>query len=383
MALLEKGRLAAIFSARRSGAAANRVPMYLSTLDITQLIAAYHCAILACLLLSRPRLRGLTLLCATFSVHMAFNLGVGLGVIGPAFDITSAFGLVYGPAFYLFVRGVAAEAFRWQPVTALHALPALVIAIWQPEPPIPYLFGLPSLVIYIGLALQQLYRHGRQRAEWRSDDLAISLDWVHAALVAFIALALMDIGREVIGFTSQAIPDDLALAVIIVAVVSLLTLMTRAARSHDDKRGALPDIALTAPRPPADEDETRYAEAFARIGQLIEREAAWQEPRLSLTDLATRLRLSPRDVSRAINLHGRASFARFINGYRVRAIDALMADPDNAGRTIMELAYEAGFNSKSTFNRIYREVTGKTPTEAFELARVERSGNNEKEPRSN
>jgi hypothetical protein len=130
---------------------------------------------------------------------------------------------------------------------------------------------LPSLVIYIGLALQQLYRHGRQRAEWRSDDLAISLDWVHAALVAFIALALMDIGREVIGFTSQAIPDDLALAVIIVAVVALLTLMTRAARSHDDKRGALPDIALTAPRPPADEDETRAAirATWERSGELL------------------------------------------------------------------------------------------------------------------
>ena len=46
----------------------------------------------------------------------------------------------------------------------------------------------------------------------------------------------------------------------------------------------------------------------------------------------------------------------------------------------MELAYEAGFNSKSTFNRIYREVTGKTPTEAFEDARAGRSGTQALQP---
>ena len=343
--------------------------MTLTLLDFTQLLAAYHCAFLAALLVPHPRLTGLTLLCATFSLHMTINLGVGLGFIGPAFDITSAFGLLYGPAFYLFVRGMTAESARWTGWTLLHAVPAVMIALWQPEPPIPYLFGFPSLAIYIGLSLLELRRHRRARADWRSDDLAISLDWVQAALTGFIALALLDIGREIIGLTTRGIPDDLALSAIVTGVVVLLTLMMIAARAHDQRRGALPAASLNGSPAAAGDDTASFADAFSRIERFLDEEEAWREPRLSVTDLARRLGLNPRDVSRAINIHGEMSFSRFINGYRIAALDRLLADPANHRRTIMELAYEAGFNSKSTFNRIYREATGKTPTDAFTAAK--------------
>ncbi|MBR9824477.1 MAG: helix-turn-helix domain-containing protein [Alphaproteobacteria bacterium] len=344
--------------------------MTFSLLDIVQLLAAYHCTALALMLAPKLRLAGLTVMCATFALHMAFNLGVGLGLIGPAFDITSAFGLIYGPAFFLFVRGLASDQARLRPATALHALPALIIAIWQPEPPIPYLFGLPSLVIYIGLAVLTLRHHARLRGEWRSDDHAISLDWVQHALIAFTLLALLDILREIIGFTSRALPDDLALAIVIIGVTTLLTLMMRAAREHDARHGALPKLALDMRSPESTADDAaRFSEAYGRIQTLLQQEEAWREPRLSLAEIAHRLQLNPRDVSRAINLQAQTSFARFINTYRIDALNALMADPANHDRTIMALAYEVGFNSKSAFNRTYRELTGKTPTQAFEDAK--------------
>ncbi len=350
--------------------------MTLSLLDVTQLLAAYHAGLLALHLVQRTRLAGLTLLCGVFALHMAFNLGVGLRLIGPAFDITSAFGLLYGPAFYLFVRGLTREGAQWTALTGLHAVPAILIAIWQPEPPIPYLFGLPSLVIYIGLALRALFRHRSLRGEWRSDDLAISLDWVLYALVGFACLAGLDIAREVIGQTSRAIPDDWALTGVIIGVILLLTGMMKAALAHDDRQGALPDPSQTEPAPGPDmagEDPTRYADAFARVCRLLESEEAWREPRLSVADLGKRLQLGARDISRAVNLQAGTSFSRFINRYRIEALDALMTDPGNHQRTLMEMAYEVGFNSKSAFNRTYREMTGHTPTDAFQAARSGKS----------
>ena len=344
--------------------------MNFSVLDLAQLLAAYHAALLALHLARRPRLAGLTLMCAVFAVHMAFNLAVSLQLIGPRFDITSAFGLLYGPAFYLFVRGLTREGAQWSALTGLHAVPALLIAVWQPEPPIPYVFGMPSLVIYIGLALRDLLHHRALRGQWRSDDLTISLDWVVYALIGFAGLAGLDILREIIGFTSQAIADDLALTGVIAGVIGLLTAMMIAACAHDDRQGALPD--LPAPRTDSEgpsEDPTRYAESFARIQKLLEQEACWREPRLAVSDLARRLQMSARDVSRAVNLHADESFSRFINRYRIRALDALLADPGNRQRTLMEMAFEVGFNSKSAFNRIYREMTGRTPTDAFLAAR--------------
>lgn len=344
--------------------------MNFSVLDLAQLLAAYHAALLGIHLARRPRLAGLTLLCAVFTVHMAFNLGVSLQLIGTRFDITSAFGLLYGPAFYLFVQGLTREGAQGSALTGLHAVPALLIAVWQPEPPIPYLFGLPSLVIYIGLSLRDLLHHRALRGQWRSDDVAISLDWVVYALIGFAGLAGLDILREVIGFTSQAIADDLALTGVIAGVIGLLTAMMTAACAHDDAQGALPDLpsSRTDAEGPG-EDPARYAEAFARIRNLLEREEAWREPRLSVSDLARRLRMNARDVSRAVNLHTEESFSRFINRYRTQALDALLADPANRQRTLMEMAFDVGFNSKSAFNRIYREMTGRTPTDAFLAAR--------------
>ena len=348
--------------------------MSLSVLDIAQLLAAYHAGLLALHLARRPRLAGLTLLCGIFSVHMAFNLGVSTRLLGPELDITSAFGLLYGPAFYLFVRGLTREGAHWTALTGLHALPALIIAIWQPEPPIPYLFGLPSLLIYIGLSLQALFRHRRLRGQWRSDDLAISLDWVGHALIAFACLAALDILRELIGFTSQAIADDLALTGVIGGVIILLTAMMVAACAHDDRQGALPDFHGPATGAVSSgEDPERFAETFARIRSLLDREETWREPRLSVADLARRLQLNAREVSRAVNLHADESFSRFINRYRIRALDELMADPANHQRTLMEMAFEVGFNSKSAFNRIYREMTDQTPTDAFQAARNRKS----------
>ncbi|MFS2316836.1 helix-turn-helix transcriptional regulator [Maricaulis sp. D1M11] len=339
--------------------------MMVSALDLTQLLAAYHAGALALILCRQSVLAGLTVFCATFSAHMLVNLGVSQGWIGPAWDISSAFGLVYGPALYLFVRGLVYSDRRIRWIDSVHAIPALIIALWQPEPPIPYIFGLPSLVIYTGLALRDLMRHRSHRQDWRADSDSINLNWVHTALAGFAGLAMLDILRELSGLSQSALPDDLALSAVIIGVIALLTGMTLAARAHTRQSGALPDLVLRPAPPPATTTQQRPDPMFERIRTHIESTQAWREPRLSLADIAEATGISVRDVSRAINLSGSMSFSRFIHLYRIRALHALMADPAHHSRTVIDLAYSCGFNSKSAFNRIYRELTGLTPSEGF------------------
>ncbi|MBO6797636.1 helix-turn-helix transcriptional regulator [Maricaulis sp.] len=338
--------------------------MTLSQLDIIQLLAGYHSLLLCLALAMRRRLRGLMVLAGTFGLHMLTNLGVSEGFLGPELDITSAFGLVYGPAFYFFVLGIVEQDRRFDLRDLVHLVPALIIAAWQPALPVPYVFGLPSLAIYIALACRLLLRHGRQSPQFRSDSAAISLGWVLQALIAFAALAALDILREVARLADLGLSDDLALSLVITSVTTLMTAMFVRARAHDDLSGALPVLDI---EPRAEEPEsTDFGPVFQRINTLLVGEELWREPRLSLAEIASKLRISQRDASRAINLHGGQSFSRYVNRFRVAEVDRLMADPDNDRRTVIELAYEAGFNSKSAFNRIYREETGQTPTQAFQ-----------------
>lgn len=95
----------------------------------------------------------------------------------------------------------------------------------------------------------------------------------------------------------------------------------------------------------------------------IEANRYYEEPELTLGLLAEKLQMPAHELSRVINTVFKKSFNDFINEYRVRYVVAKMQDPAYDNITLLGLAFEAGFNSKSTFNRAFRQTTGKTPAE--------------------
>lgn len=89
-------------------------------------------------------------------------------------------------------------------------------------------------------------------------------------------------------------------------------------------------------------------------------------PGLTLPDVAGQLGTSSRQVSRAVNQGFGVNFNDFVNSYRTRAlIDRLKAD-EHHSKTLLALALECGFNSKSTFNRAFKKYTGMTPKSYLE-----------------
>jgi len=99
------------------------------------------------------------------------------------------------------------------------------------------------------------------------------------------------------------------------------------------------------------------------VKRAMEANKYYQDPELSLTSLAEKLKLSPHDLSKVINTVLKRSFNDFINEYRVTEVDRKMQDPAYDNITMLGIAYEAGFNSQSSFNRSFKQLTGKSPTE--------------------
>ncbi|MDB5148394.1 MAG: macrolide transporter ATP-binding/permease protein, partial [Mucilaginibacter sp.] len=77
------------------------------------------------------------------------------------------------------------------------------------------------------------------------------------------------------------------------------------------------------------------------------------DPELNLRSLAEKLGLHPNELSRIINEALKKSFNDFINEYRVAEVTRKMQDPANDRITLLGIAYDSGFNSKSTFHRIF------------------------------
>ncbi len=87
----------------------------------------------------------------------------------------------------------------------------------------------------------------------------------------------------------------------------------------------------------------------------------YRDPELSLSSLAEKLELTTHELSRIINTVLKKSFNDFINEYRVADVVQKMQDPSFDHITLLGIAYESGFNSQSTFTRIFKHMTGKSP----------------------
>jgi len=98
-----------------------------------------------------------------------------------------------------------------------------------------------------------------------------------------------------------------------------------------------------------------------RIDRLMRREKPYLDAELSLPRLAELLRMPRNRLSQLLNESLDRKFTDFINEYRVEEAKRLLLGSSDAG--ILDIAFDAGFNSKATFNAVFKKSTGSTPTE--------------------
>ncbi len=104
----------------------------------------------------------------------------------------------------------------------------------------------------------------------------------------------------------------------------------------------------------------------SKIQTLVQEEKLYQNPELTLTDLAKKLETNASVISKTINQGFQMNFNDCINNYRVEAVKNSFINGEHKKSTLLGIAYDCGFNSKATFNRAFKKNTGKTPKEFIE-----------------
>lgn len=100
-----------------------------------------------------------------------------------------------------------------------------------------------------------------------------------------------------------------------------------------------------------------------KLQQEISENKLYKNPEIRLADLAKELNESTHVLSQVINENAKKNFSDFINFYRVQESKELLLSEKAKTFTILALAYEVGFNSKSAFYSAFKKETGKTPSE--------------------
>ncbi|HHJ11027.1 MAG TPA: AraC family transcriptional regulator [Bacteroidetes bacterium] len=109
--------------------------------------------------------------------------------------------------------------------------------------------------------------------------------------------------------------------------------------------------------------ETEARKYLKQLLKLMEEEKPYLNGELSIQDLTVRLNIPRHYLTQILNEKLKKNFYTFVNEYRVKEVIQMMNDSQYKNYTLLALALEAGFNSKSSFNNIFKNYTGYTPSE--------------------
>lgn len=98
-----------------------------------------------------------------------------------------------------------------------------------------------------------------------------------------------------------------------------------------------------------------------QLEALMTNEKYYKNPELSVFDLAKELNTHPKKISQTINQEFAMNFNDYVNQYRIKAVIDLLHAGAHEKQTLLAIAFDCGFNSKSTFNRVFKYQTSYTP----------------------
>jgi len=325
--------------------------------------------------------------------------------------VTYCIPMLIGPLFYIYAYLLIKKGARFKKTDFLHALPFLIFVTYffntfylltGPEKikffrevgrdPSFMIYAAESLLIfsapvYFILILFLLRKHSKNLKENYSYTEKINLNWLRLILICTIVLTIISFATNLFSDVIPLIPywvgDNIFFTGLTVLVFFLgyygiqqaeiykgisleearNTLERHAVDDRHEKGKPKLDHANTDKYKKSglhSEDADRYLEI---ILQYMEQHKPYLETKLSIKMLSEAIEISTNHISQVINEKLKLNFFDFINGYRVEEVKKCLTDPSYEHYTLLGIAFECGFNAKSSFNSIFKKSTGLTPTE--------------------
>lgn len=129
-----------------------------------------------------------------------------------------------------------------------------------------------------------------------------------------------------------------------------------------------PNVVAAAPQQVTEKyrkqnlSDTERKAYMQKIEKYLAEEKPFLDDKVTLATLARETGIPAHHFSMVINIERQTNFYHFINSYRVEEAKSLLKNPDMADETVLDIALMAGFQSKAAFNKVFKEITGFTPS---------------------
>lgn len=299
-----------------------------------------------------------------------------------------------GPLLFFYVKTITNAAYKIGMTIFWHLLPCVLFTLyyviffpareifWNTgsahgiaglELPFPYFLFLIllafSVPFYIVLSVRLLYRHKKIIADNFSDLEKRTLLWLRVLIIilgiAWIVLASIIFIHHVLLLFSDSFCINglfITLSAFIVLAGYFGLYQPRIFVSQDT---TLPIVIEESDRPYAgsslkEVDKLHYVSV---LNDYMNNTMPFLNSQLTLSQLAVEVNIPLHHLSRVINEHFNQNFFDFINQYRVNEFIRRLPDPKYSNYSLLAIAFDCGFNSKTTFNRYFKKATGITPSQ--------------------
>ncbi|MBC7872866.1 MAG: AraC family transcriptional regulator [Ferruginibacter sp.] len=308
------------------------------------------------------------------------------------YGMTYQMPLLYGPLIFLFVRQSllnkkrsSKDLFHFFPFALMASFLLLEGLMHFSNRQVNFFYGkenqlalqLISLAGYHALALRGWLQHRHSLKTYYSEMQRLQANWIRQfIIVSFIACSIVALSiyflyiRYPLGAEFRY---GFAVLTLFIYWVSYTALSQPAVfavvKGYDRQDSVIPVIPkLIIHRQPK-----KYSNSSLKYGDLVLIKTTLQQlmadkkpylrPDLTISDLAVMVNCTRHHLSQLLNDTFRRSFYDFINLYRVEEAKQLLLEPARDNHKIASIAYDSGFNSLSTFNEVFRKMTGQTPSQ--------------------
>lgn len=331
--------------------------------NLLQVVFTCVAALGATLIWHLKRFRALAIYFLFNAVLMSFNLAEELNITRSSYLLTPALTLATGPLLYFFIRGAVNHKVLHASTIFLHFLPMTLALPFTANVQQVIAVGTVSQLLYLAACFHLLYRYHLASLAVRSDADSLTLNWVVKVLSVYALVIVNDVIRlnlqTTVSAQIKATWYFATVAVIFAIVCYLLFKVLRQPLLFDGMNAYEQSLAEV----PNVIEEEIAGEIFASIEQTINAGELYKKPRLSVNDISNITGLSVKDISWAINKACQKNFCEFINGFRVKAVQQEILSVGPSKRSLLDIAFDSGFNSKTTFNATFKKEVGLTPSQ--------------------
>jgi len=229
-----------------------------------------------------------------------------------------------------------------------------------------------QILVYFVMSFMLIKKYKTLLLENYSNASLFNYKWLFQLVFLFAFIALVATIKNMFLFLHlEAFLHFTQLTVSLIALGFMCWFVLKAMHSPEIFRGINTNLQLVKELITKDKssETSTYATNENDIEEIVElkkhmlKEEPYLDASLTIDDLSKQMDIPTKDLSILINHNLNQHFFDFVNGYRIRKAMEILQNPEKSDLTILEILYEVGFNSKSSFNTAFKKHTKLTPTQ--------------------